>query len=334
MSDSESDEITFTGYAPGKFIAAVGRHAHSEGKHQDNEWQADFAVGCFQGSGKVMRWYATLEEDVQTDWDKLSKELIERFGDADVKGSGARAEAELTVEKQEDKDGAESERQDEDQYTPETENRTESELFDTTAPHSPASTYTGYNTPLPTPPISRTGRIKLADDDDPEAKPRWVSKRRNGNGAHTACDNAMDAMVISYESRCGSKDRLGVQSRADPECEDAWLGVTWPGRHSDDWTKNPTLVAAFATVTHDKTGTKWVSSSNRDEGATEHEVFRVSEDDTMEIEYLEDDGKTHHLGVVVACYGGIYLTQDPEGFIRATGCGKRIRKVRLVFEHI
>lgn len=51
-----------------------------------------------------------------------------------------------------------------------------------------------------------------------------------------------------------------------------------------------TRVAAFATVTHDKTGTKWVSSSNRDEGATEHEIWRVSEDDTMEIEYLEDNG--------------------------------------------
>lgn len=49
-------------------------------------------------------------------------------------------------------------------------------------------------------------------------------------------------------------------------------------------------VAAFATVTHDKTGTKWVSSSNRDEGATEHETWKVSEDDTMEIEYLEDNG--------------------------------------------
>ncbi|KAG8929811.1 hypothetical protein FRC01_003734 [Tulasnella sp. 417] len=282
-------EITFTGTAPGKFIAAVRRHAHSEGKHQDNEWQADFAVSCFQGSGKVMRWYATLEEDYQTDWEKLSKAILERFGDADVRATGTRAEAELNLVGQKDQDEAGSERQDEDQYTPETE-RTESELFDMTAPQSPASTYTNYITPLPTPPISRTGRIRLVDDNEPTAKPSWISKRRNGNGAHTACENAMDAMVISYKSSCGNKERLGVQSMADPECEDAWLGVTWPGRHSDDWTKNPTLVAAFATVTHDKTGTKWVSSSNRDEGATEHEIWRVSEDDTMEIEYLEDNG--------------------------------------------
>ncbi|KAG8963776.1 hypothetical protein FRC05_004522 [Tulasnella sp. 425] len=278
MSDSES----------GKFIAAVGRHAHSEGKHQDNEWQADFAASCFQASGNVMRWYRLLDEDVQTDWDKLSKALVERFGDANGSGDSARAEADDTPVEESLKD-KENERRDEDQYTPDSE-KSESELFDTSdsAQHSPAST--GYITPLPTPPISRTGRIKMVDDDEPTAKPRWVSKRRNGNGAHTACDHAMDAMVVSYSSRCGSKERHGVQSRADPECEDAWLGATWPGRHSDDWTLNPTLVAAFATVTHDKTGTKWVSSSNRDEGATEHVIWKVSEDDTMEIEYLEDNG--------------------------------------------
>lgn len=68
-----------------------------------------------------MRWYATLEEDEQTDWDKLSEALLERFGSADVKESSARAEPDSNLEKQEDKDGADSERQDEDQYTPETE---------------------------------------------------------------------------------------------------------------------------------------------------------------------------------------------------------------------
>lgn len=89
-----ADEITFTGIAPGKFIAAISRHARSEGKEKDNEWQADFAASCFQGSGKVLKWYRALDEDVQMDWGKLSKAVLETFGKSEVKEQDVSAEEE------------------------------------------------------------------------------------------------------------------------------------------------------------------------------------------------------------------------------------------------
>lgn len=67
-----------------------------------------------------MRWYRLLDEDVQTDWDKLSKALVERFGDANASGDSARAETDDNPVEENLKD-KQSERRDEDQYTPDSE---------------------------------------------------------------------------------------------------------------------------------------------------------------------------------------------------------------------
>lgn len=67
-----------------------------------------------------MRWYRLLDEDVQTDWDKLSKALVERFGDANGSGDGARTEAHDSPAEESLKD-KENEQRDEDQYTPDSE---------------------------------------------------------------------------------------------------------------------------------------------------------------------------------------------------------------------
>lgn len=49
--------------------------AHMEGKQRDDEWIADFAAMCF--SGNALRWYETLDDNVQRDWSKLRRAILD-----------------------------------------------------------------------------------------------------------------------------------------------------------------------------------------------------------------------------------------------------------------
>lgn len=53
--------------------------AHMEGKQRDDEWIADFATMCF--SGNALRWYETLDDDVQRDWSKLRRAILDWLPD-------------------------------------------------------------------------------------------------------------------------------------------------------------------------------------------------------------------------------------------------------------
>lgn len=59
------------------FISSVTAHALSEGKQHDDQWIADFASGCFTQSG--VRWWDSLDEDVQKGWKLLRRAMLSKF---------------------------------------------------------------------------------------------------------------------------------------------------------------------------------------------------------------------------------------------------------------
>lgn len=64
-----------------EFIQAVRRAAFNANKDRDDEWMARFASTCM--SGKALRWYESLDDDVQDSWKRLRKAILARYPPAD-----------------------------------------------------------------------------------------------------------------------------------------------------------------------------------------------------------------------------------------------------------
>lgn len=64
-----------------EFIRCVRGRAFSEGKQRDNEWICDFASTCF--TGRALRWYEELDEEIQQDWKLLRQALLRQYPPAD-----------------------------------------------------------------------------------------------------------------------------------------------------------------------------------------------------------------------------------------------------------
>lgn len=60
-----------------QFVRMVRERALDEGKLKDNDWLVTFASTCFVGD--ALRWHASLEPSVQTDWIKLQKALLAQY---------------------------------------------------------------------------------------------------------------------------------------------------------------------------------------------------------------------------------------------------------------
>lgn len=61
------------------FIRSVRKTALSRGREGDNTWIAHYAVACFAGA--ALRWLEGLDEDLQTDWRRLRKAMLQRWPD-------------------------------------------------------------------------------------------------------------------------------------------------------------------------------------------------------------------------------------------------------------
>ncbi|KAG9044240.1 hypothetical protein FS837_008575 [Tulasnella sp. UAMH 9824] len=59
------------------FIHMVRERALDEGKQSDNDWIVGFASACFVG--EALRWHASLEPSVQTDWISLQQALLLQY---------------------------------------------------------------------------------------------------------------------------------------------------------------------------------------------------------------------------------------------------------------
>ena len=59
------------------FIQLVRRRAFSEGKSKDDEWMAQYAGMCFDGS--ALRWYESLDEEVQDSWKLLRAAILKQW---------------------------------------------------------------------------------------------------------------------------------------------------------------------------------------------------------------------------------------------------------------
>ncbi|KAG9031770.1 hypothetical protein FS837_002891 [Tulasnella sp. UAMH 9824] len=60
-----------------EFVHIVQERALDVGKQQDNEWIAAFISSCFVGN--ALRWYSSLDSDVQDDWKRLRQAILTRF---------------------------------------------------------------------------------------------------------------------------------------------------------------------------------------------------------------------------------------------------------------
>lgn len=79
---SDPDELIFRGTNTKEcedFIRSVRRVALSRGKEEDDRWIAHYATSAF--AGVALRWFEALDEEVQRDWRKLRRAMLERRSD-------------------------------------------------------------------------------------------------------------------------------------------------------------------------------------------------------------------------------------------------------------
>ncbi|KAG8957120.1 hypothetical protein FRC00_004450, partial [Tulasnella sp. 408] len=62
-----------------EFLQRIRRSAFQKGKSRDSTWMADRAALHFSGS--ALKWYESLDEGVQQDWNLLRKALAGKYGD-------------------------------------------------------------------------------------------------------------------------------------------------------------------------------------------------------------------------------------------------------------
>lgn len=61
-----------------EFLQRIRRSAFSQGKSRDSGWMADFAA--LHLSGDALKWYESLDDDVQQDWNLLRKAIARKYG--------------------------------------------------------------------------------------------------------------------------------------------------------------------------------------------------------------------------------------------------------------
>jgi len=79
-----ADDLTFYGIDGDeceRFVAAVNKWAFEGDKDKDDEWVARFATSCIAGS--AVRFYGTLDEDIQRSWRKLRLALLANYSALD-----------------------------------------------------------------------------------------------------------------------------------------------------------------------------------------------------------------------------------------------------------
>ena len=78
----EVDDLIFHGIDGDecdRFVAAITQTAFQEKKLRDQAWMADMALAGMRG--KALRWYSSLDEEVQLNWRLLHKALVKQYGD-------------------------------------------------------------------------------------------------------------------------------------------------------------------------------------------------------------------------------------------------------------
>ncbi|KAG8943829.1 hypothetical protein FRC04_002452, partial [Tulasnella sp. 424] len=60
-----------------KFVFAVHQRARDAGKLDDPQWIATYAAPLFAGG--ALRWYVSLEQSVQQDWDALQRAIFLQY---------------------------------------------------------------------------------------------------------------------------------------------------------------------------------------------------------------------------------------------------------------
>ncbi|KAG8930530.1 hypothetical protein FRC01_002652 [Tulasnella sp. 417] len=78
------EEFTFNGVnglGYQDFLQKIRCIAFNEGKSRDNTWVADLAV--LHLSDEALTWFETLSDDVQGDWGKLRRAIIQKYGAQD-----------------------------------------------------------------------------------------------------------------------------------------------------------------------------------------------------------------------------------------------------------
>ena len=65
-----------------EFVYMVRLRALAVRKVRDKDWMADYAGSCFIGN--ALRWYGTLEEEIQSDWNRLYRAILQQYPPSEV----------------------------------------------------------------------------------------------------------------------------------------------------------------------------------------------------------------------------------------------------------
>lgn len=77
---SLNGDIIFYGIDGGEaeqFIRSITKMAHEAGRYRDNDWIIERAEVAL--AGDALRWYIELDQDIQTDWKRLQKAIMQRY---------------------------------------------------------------------------------------------------------------------------------------------------------------------------------------------------------------------------------------------------------------
>lgn len=296
MADFE--EITFYGIDGDEaenFIRTIRKRAHMEGKQRDDEWIADFAAMCF--SGNALRWYETLDDDVQRDWSKLRRAILDWLPD-----TGSRS-----VVPSVSAYGASS------QAAP---------------PPTPAPA------PFPLSPTSTTAfpQESMVPLLEGVFQVTSVTGEPMGYLSRTIDSDETLPRTMSLYSALRVRfalfpDRQTIKILDSPGSEQ-FLGLTWRNLGPSDWNRSDTYTAAIVPVSFVPSEGRWKSTNRQDKAATQHHIWTLSRDRAAQACFTDISGGIHRLQSVASKGERIRFVLDVDKFIKKD---PNYTQVRLVF---
>ncbi|KAG8922260.1 hypothetical protein FRC01_014267 [Tulasnella sp. 417] len=303
---ASAEEITFYGIdgeEAENFLRTIRKRALMEGKQRDNAWIADFAALCF--AGDALRWYETLDDDVQLDWSKLRRAILDwlpntapRPTDPSSAPQAARA-----------------------------------------ASPALAASPTAASAPAPAPPTPLNTAAFAQERTVPFLEGSFQITSLNGNSmGYLSRAMDADATYPRTNSRYSAlrvsfallQDRHTIKL-LDLSGGDQFLGLTWRNLAPSDWTKSEKYTAAIVPMSFFPSETKWKSANVQDKGASQHHIWSLSRDKTLQASFIDNAGGAHRLQSVASKGERIRFVRDVEKFIKNDPNYTQVARLDIVF---
>ncbi|KIO30114.1 hypothetical protein M407DRAFT_158324 [Tulasnella calospora MUT 4182] len=277
-----------------------------EGKQRDNAWIADFAALCF--AGDALRWYETLDDDVQLDWSKLRRAVLDWLPNTAPRPVDPR----LSVYS----------------AAPHAARASSPALAASPTAASPA--------PAPAPPTPTATAAFPQEKTIPFLEGTFQITSMNGNSmgylsrvvdadaTYPRTNSRYSALRVSFALL---PDRHTIKL-LDLPGGDQFLGLTWRNLAPSDWTKSEKYTSAIVPISFIPSESKWRSGNFQDKGASQHHIWTLSRDKTLQASYIDNAGAIHRLQSVASKGERIRFVRDVEKFVKND---PNYTQVRLVF---